>query len=233
MKTFDHIQKIFGNRIRELRKLKGLSQEDFALECKLDRTYISQVELGKRNISLQNIEIMANTLDIPIAALFLASQSASDSTREIETNYRINQDFSIHCGFQVSAQDVLVAVNATAKQLQLLPFSLYQRIDLKTLSSIVGSLFVSDLAAQVGAIANPIEKGHPDIIPIDGKEASESQLRNYPGGLEIKVTVGNVLQGSKLQPGTPRINQLTGVTWQAHHREVKNLLGLLIDFAGI
>lgn len=232
MKIFDPVQKIFGNRIRELRKIKGFSQEDFALECKLDRTYVSQVELGKRNICLQNIQVMADALNMPIAALFSPPDILS-STEIPTVNYRINQNFSIHCGFKVSFQQVLMAANATAKQLQQLPFALYQQIDLKTLSAIVGAVFGNVLATEVGAIVNPIEKGHPDVIPMEGKNASESLLRNYPTGLEIKVTVGNVSQGSKLQSGMPRIDQLTGITWQAHHREVNHLLGLVIDFAGI
>lgn len=233
MKASDHIQKLFGLRIRELRKSKGFSQEDFSFECNLDRTYVSQVEQGKRNISLQNIKIMADALDVPIAALFSEFYSATAFTNQSEEiAYRVKENFSTHCGFQVLAQHLLVAANSTAKQLQLLPFSLYQSIDLKTLSAIVGAVFVGDLAELVGAIVNPIEKGHPDIIPSSGKGATEAQLRNFPTGLEIKVTVGNVSTGSNLQPGTPRINKLTGITWQAHHREVKSLLGLTIDFAG-
>lgn len=45
-----------GSRIKELRKTKGLSQEKFALEVGLDRTYIASVESGKRNISIINLE---------------------------------------------------------------------------------------------------------------------------------------------------------------------------------
>lgn len=232
MKTTDHIQKKFGSRVRELRKLRALSQEDLSFKCDLDRTYVSQVEQGKRNISLQNIKAMADALDVPIAALFSTSHPTPKSIEEADIAYRIKPAFSIQCGFSVTGEDILSASNATAKQLQLLPFSLYQSIDLKTLSSIVGAIFVGDLADQVGAMVNPIEKGHPDIIPANGKNASESQLRNYPTGLEVKVTVGNVSSGSSLEPGTPRINNLTGITWQAHHREVKSLLGLTIDFAG-
>ena len=42
----------FGKRVRELRRTKGVSQEAFAAECGLDRTYISGIERGKRNVSL-------------------------------------------------------------------------------------------------------------------------------------------------------------------------------------
>jgi transcriptional regulator with XRE-family HTH domain len=232
MKTSNQIQKNFGNRIRELRKIRGLSQEDFSFECGLDRTYVSQVEQGKRNISLQNIKAMADALDVPISALFAALSPSLESIKEENLVYRVKEHFSIQCGFSVVGQNILEASNATARQLQMLPFSLYQSIDLKTLSSIVGAVFVGSLADIVGAIVNPIEKGHPDIIPAYGQNATEAQLRNYPEGLEIKVTIGNVTKGSNLQPGTQRINRLTGITWQAHHREVGSLLGLAIDFAG-
>jgi transcriptional regulator with XRE-family HTH domain len=59
----------FGQRVREKRMAMGLSQEAFADKCKLDRTYISGIERGKRNVSLRNIEVIANTLGISIAEL--------------------------------------------------------------------------------------------------------------------------------------------------------------------
>jgi transcriptional regulator with XRE-family HTH domain len=59
----------FGNRVREKRTALGLSQEAFADNCKLDRTYISGIERGKRNLSLRNIEIIAKTLGISMAEL--------------------------------------------------------------------------------------------------------------------------------------------------------------------
>lgn len=59
-----------GNRIRELRKQTGLSQEKFALSIGMDRTYFASVELGKRNVSIINIEKIAKGLDVTLAELF-------------------------------------------------------------------------------------------------------------------------------------------------------------------
>jgi transcriptional regulator with XRE-family HTH domain len=56
------IQKHFGQRVRQLRQQKGLSQEALALACDLDRTYIGGVERGERNISLINIHKIARAL---------------------------------------------------------------------------------------------------------------------------------------------------------------------------
>ena len=59
------IQQQFGQRVRELRKQKDLSQEALALDCDLDHTYIGGVERGERNISLRNIHKIAEALGVP------------------------------------------------------------------------------------------------------------------------------------------------------------------------
>ncbi|MAV17781.1 MAG: transcriptional regulator [Alphaproteobacteria bacterium TMED110] len=66
----NNIKKIFGARVRALRTEKGWSQEDFAFECGLHRTYIGAVERGERNVSLENIKKIADTFKIDIAELF-------------------------------------------------------------------------------------------------------------------------------------------------------------------
>lgn len=66
----DNIQILFGNQIRLLRSESGLSQEKFALQIGMDRTYYASVETGKRNISLNNIVKIANGLNIPLSELF-------------------------------------------------------------------------------------------------------------------------------------------------------------------
>lgn len=59
-----------GNRIRELRKETGLSQEKFAAKIGMDRTYFASVELGKRNISIVNLEKIAVGLDVSLYDMF-------------------------------------------------------------------------------------------------------------------------------------------------------------------
>jgi transcriptional regulator with XRE-family HTH domain len=56
------IQAQLGSRIRELRLRRDLSQEDLAEECGLHRTYIGDIERGRRNVSLQNIVRIARAL---------------------------------------------------------------------------------------------------------------------------------------------------------------------------
>jgi len=64
------IKEKIGNRIRQLRQEKHFSQEAFADLCELDRTYISSIEKGKRNVSIVNLEKIANALNIKISTLF-------------------------------------------------------------------------------------------------------------------------------------------------------------------
>ncbi len=64
------IKKDFGERVRNLRKQSGLSQEKFALLIDMDRTYFASVESGKRNISLENILKISKGLDISLEELF-------------------------------------------------------------------------------------------------------------------------------------------------------------------
>lgn len=61
----------FGKAVRKLRRDQGISQEELAERCGLHRTYISDVELGKRNVSLENIERIATSLNKSIVELFM------------------------------------------------------------------------------------------------------------------------------------------------------------------
>lgn len=59
----------FGDRVREIRKDKGLSQEELAHKADLHRTYIGMIERAEKNITLINIEKIANALEVEIANL--------------------------------------------------------------------------------------------------------------------------------------------------------------------
>ena len=60
----------FGNRVRELRKAQGLSQEELAEKANLHFTYVGAVEKGERNLSLKAIQKIAHGLGVNISELF-------------------------------------------------------------------------------------------------------------------------------------------------------------------
>ena len=61
----------FGERVRNLRKLSNISIEELAFRFDLNRNYLSDVERGRRNLSLIAINKIAKGLDVPIDALFI------------------------------------------------------------------------------------------------------------------------------------------------------------------
>lgn len=150
-------------------------------------------------------------------------------THSIE-DYTQPQDNEFECGFTLTNSTLVRAIVRANIDLAHLPLILWQRIDLKSTGSIVGAFLASAVAGATGSIVNPIEKGHPDVVPSDADGASEESLRNYPEGLEIKGTCGNLPKGLKLSGGENRCAFLRGVTWQAHHRQVDKLLGTIWDF---
>lgn len=60
----------FGQRVRQLRKEKNLSQEEFSFKADLHRTYIGMIERAEKNITLVNIEKIAKALNVDIRELF-------------------------------------------------------------------------------------------------------------------------------------------------------------------
>lgn len=65
------IIKVFGTNLKKYRKKKGLSQEAFAEKCGMHRTYINAIECYKRSISLENIQRIADALEIETYKLFM------------------------------------------------------------------------------------------------------------------------------------------------------------------
>ena len=59
----------FGERVRTFRKIKDISQEELAHRASLHRTYIGMIERAEKNITLLNIEKIANALEISISEL--------------------------------------------------------------------------------------------------------------------------------------------------------------------
>lgn len=69
------ILKNFGQRLKEIRNAKGFSQEQLSVLTDIDRSYISDVERGLRNIAIENITALAEALDVPVYQLFLKSEN--------------------------------------------------------------------------------------------------------------------------------------------------------------
>jgi len=63
-----------GQRIKELRETAEMSQKDLAYTADLDRSYIASIENGQRNVSIVNIEKIANALNVTLKEFFKDAQ---------------------------------------------------------------------------------------------------------------------------------------------------------------
>ncbi len=65
------IEEKFGLRVKELRNDKRISQEELGFRCGLSKNYVSDIERGRRNISLKSVEKLANGLEVNEGDLFI------------------------------------------------------------------------------------------------------------------------------------------------------------------
>lgn len=64
------LQERVGNRIKEIRIQKEISQQDLAAKCNFEKSNMSRIEAGKTNMTLSTIGIIAKALDVRLADLF-------------------------------------------------------------------------------------------------------------------------------------------------------------------
>jgi transcriptional regulator with XRE-family HTH domain len=73
---------LFGRRVRQLRKELGVSQEAFAHRVRIDRSYFGSIERGERNVSLDNICLIAEGLGVPPHELLRFDEAAGTQRGE-------------------------------------------------------------------------------------------------------------------------------------------------------
>jgi len=85
------IKKIFGNRIKEIRKEENLSQEELGDRAGLHPSYIGGIERGERNLSIENIEKLALGLKVDIRELFPHIRHVENqSEKKRDKNFIVN-----------------------------------------------------------------------------------------------------------------------------------------------
>ena len=82
----DNVKKLFGTRIKELREIKGLNQEQLAEMINFESRHLSRIETGNSFTTIENIEKIANALNVDISLLFKFKQHQSDDILLNEIN---------------------------------------------------------------------------------------------------------------------------------------------------
>ncbi|MDN5216490.1 helix-turn-helix transcriptional regulator [Fulvivirgaceae bacterium BMA12] len=70
LEQVENIKTLFGNRIRQLRKARSITQEDLAYILKTDTRQIGRIENGEAFVNLKTVTKLANALDVPVKELF-------------------------------------------------------------------------------------------------------------------------------------------------------------------
>lgn len=85
MKT--SLRKKFGYRVKELRLATGLSQEAFADRCGFARSYMSRVERGGANPSLDAVQVLADALSVKVSQLFIDDEEVAAASTVLEVSF--------------------------------------------------------------------------------------------------------------------------------------------------
>jgi CheY-like chemotaxis protein/predicted XRE-type DNA-binding protein len=83
------VKKTFGASVKVRRQQHGISQEELAERADLHRTYISDVERGARNLSLESISKLARALDVSISALFPEEFQTANTVKNSDANRKL------------------------------------------------------------------------------------------------------------------------------------------------
>lgn len=243
----------FGEKVRNLRSDLGISQEELASRAELHRTYIGMIERAEKNLTLENIEKIAEALGVKIADLFIESVTTQHKYK-FRNNYQAEfkgktESFSIETSL---FEEALRISNLRIAEIAGLVPSLFKTLGMRNLSSFVGENFVDSIVkiSKGLLVKNPHQDGYPDLLVMTGEgkkllKTLEKNLRDkspfsnfQTGGIEVKATCGSVPSPKALSKqnltkpdiGDQRIDLLKSYDWKAHHRSTNNLIGLVWDF---
>ncbi len=256
MKTKKELLSEFGQKVKYLREVNKLSQEELAENAGFDRTYISLIERGLRNLSLYNIYKFTQAFKLKISDIFMGNNNMENyKYKKIYDSDELMIKSSSEKITMINTDKILEIIhktNSTMQKFDEFEVDVYKLLEMRNLSAFFGAIFVSVMEKEFNDIflKNPHQDGYPDLLLLDdqGKRDIE-QLKNKMndkspfspfknGGIEVKATCGSIPTPKELikkgfyKPGVgdSRISFLKGYDWKAHHRETNNLLGILWDF---
>ncbi|MDM8549618.1 helix-turn-helix transcriptional regulator [Desulfobacterales bacterium HSG2] len=203
--------------VSNARKRRGISQEELAYRANLDRTYVSGVERGVRNITLDSLERIIKGLNLDISSFLKEVLHGLTTQNNVSLQYKVRcySSFSILDAFgkkiKVHAslfEKSLKRAHEIIDKIDGFEVNISEILGMRNLSALIGELFVISFAKESGGLflKNPHQDGYPDLLLMDekGKKVIE-QLKTQNrlkektpfspflnGGLEVKATCGDV-----------------------------------------
>jgi transcriptional regulator with XRE-family HTH domain len=192
-------QKILGACVRALREQKNISQENLAAKAGISYQYLSGVETGKENFSIQVLESLASSLDLPIRTLVATAYDSAAGAKapRLESKY-FRPQVPLPEGLTIS--HIEDAANLTQSIIHRINRNMTLEIGQTLQSLIQGNNFsglVSNIFSNAMDECSPYKHNHdqryPDLIYKKGNE-------NADIGLEVKTTI-NIGKGGESHNG--------------------------------
>ena len=192
----DKAQKVIGACIRANREQRGLSQETLAAKAGISYQYLSGVETGKENFSIQVVEAIARALDLPLRTLVVASYHGTLPPKLDRSYFRPQ----VPLPDRLTIAHIEEAANLTQSIVHRMNQNMVMEVGLPLQELIQGNNFsglVSNIFSNSMDQCSPYKHNHdqryPDLIC---KKANNSKGE----GLEVKTTV-NVRKGGESHNG--------------------------------
>lgn len=192
-------QKIIGACVRALREQKRLSQEALAVKAGISYQYLSGVETGKENFSIQVLESLARSLDLPLRALVVTAYDVSVSSLppRLEAQY-FRPQTPLPEGLSIS--HIEAAANLTQSIIHRINRNMILEIDQTLQSLIQGNNFsglISNIFTNAINAYSPYKHNHDQRYPDLIYKLFKSELAI---GLEVKTTI-NIGKGGESHNG--------------------------------
>ncbi|MBN6741068.1 helix-turn-helix transcriptional regulator [Acidithiobacillus sp. MC6.1] len=193
------IQKIIGACVRTLREQRSLSQEALAAKAGISYQYLSGVETGKENFTIQVLESLARSLDLPVRALVVAAYDGAAGAKapQLEAKFFRSQ---APLPEALSISHIEAAANLTQSIIHRINRNMSLEIGQTLQSLIQGNNFsglVSNIFSNAMDECSPYKHNHdqkyPDLIYKQGDGGSGV-------GLEVKTTI-NIGKGGESHNG--------------------------------
>lgn len=192
-------QKILGACVRALREMRSISQENLAVKAGISYQYLSGVETGKENFSIQVLESLAKSLELPVRTLVAAAYDSAAGAKppRLESKY-FRPQVPLPEGLTIS--HIEAAANLTQSIIHRINRNMTLEIGQTLQSLIQGNNFsglVSNIFSNAMAECSPYKHNHdqkyPDLIYKKSNEDASV-------GLEIKTTI-NIGKGGESHNG--------------------------------
>jgi transcriptional regulator with XRE-family HTH domain len=179
----EEILSLFGDWLRQLRKDSGFTQEEFAAEAAFSRSYYTEIETGKRNVSLLNLVKMADALGISLPDLVGFHSPTHSVPRQLQPDRFLSNDALTQSG--LTAEIIYQSIDYTYKMIDSIDQTLIsagtsrisQMVELANFSSMLGNILGAGIerSSKERFVRNGPHK-YPDLLARD-KEASDVEIK--------------------------------------------------------